>query len=112
MFDREEARRALPSRWVICSTCEGEGKHSQHLGAITQEDIDRDWSPEEFEGYMRGDYDKMCETCAGRGTVRESYARTPAQERRLARLDALDAVEARAAAESRAESEMERRMGA
>lgn len=112
MFDREEARRALPSRWVICSTCEGEGKHSQHLGAFTREDIERDWSHEEWDGYMRGDYDKMCETCAGRGMVRESYARTPAQERRLARLDALDAVEARAAAESRAEYEAERRMGA
>jgi DnaJ-class molecular chaperone len=67
----EEVTDELPTRWAICSACEGEGKSSAYLGAITQEDRERDWSPEEFEGYMNGDYDKTCEACQGTGKVRE-----------------------------------------
>lgn len=111
--DRSAARRAaLPQRWVICSTCQGNGKHSLHLGAFTQEDIDRDWSGDEWDGYLSGGYDRQCEDCGGRGSVRETFAVTPAQVRRLARLDAVAAIRGRWARESRAESEAERRMGA
>ncbi len=55
----------LPTKYVICSTCSGEGKSSAHLGCITQEE--QDWHPDEFEGYLRGDYDKPCLVCDGSG---------------------------------------------
>jgi hypothetical protein len=59
----------LPAYWAICSTCNGDGKHSLHLGAITEEDRANDWSPDEFEDYCRGGYDRLCEDCDGKGKV-------------------------------------------
>lgn len=58
--------------WIICPTCMGEGNHSRDLGCITQEDRDRDWSPDEWEDYLEGAYDRVCGTCGGSGKVRES----------------------------------------
>ena len=59
----------LPAYWAICSTCRGNGRHSLHLGAITEEDRDRDWAPDEFEDYVHGGYDRPCEACGGSGKV-------------------------------------------
>ncbi len=59
----------LPAKWIICPTCNGEGKHSLHLGAITEEDRDRDWSQDEFEDYTLGGYDRRCEDCEGSGKL-------------------------------------------
>lgn len=59
------------SPWMICPTCRGDGKHSQHLGAITQEDRDRDWDPDAWQDYLDGVYDKTCETCGGSGKIRQ-----------------------------------------
>lgn len=58
------------SQWMICPDCEGNGKHSKHIGAITEEDRDRDWSYDEFDDYMAGAYDKACDMCKGSGKVR------------------------------------------
>lgn len=65
--DTEEHK--IPAKWEICEECHGNGSHSKHLGAITQDDIDRDWSHEEFSSYLDGGYDKECETCDGSGKV-------------------------------------------
>jgi RecJ-like exonuclease len=56
------------SRWQICSTCDGEGKHSNHLGAFTGADLDQE-DDEFLERYMGGDYDRPCERCDGEGKV-------------------------------------------
>ena len=58
------------SKWKICPECEGEGKHSQHLGIITSE-RQEEWSEEEFDNYMSGGFDKRCFTCKGSGKVTE-----------------------------------------
>lgn len=58
------------SPWLICPTCHGDGHHCQHLGAITEEDRERDWDADSWEDYMNGLYDKTCETCGGSGKVR------------------------------------------
>lgn len=55
-------------KWEICRNCEGDGKHSRHLGVITGSDRD-DWSDEEFDDYMGGGYDTQCSVCAGSGKV-------------------------------------------
>lgn len=67
--DDVEHEVALPGRWKICPTCNGDGKHSRHLGAITEEDRERDWSQDEWEGYVAGSYDTGCEECRGTGKV-------------------------------------------
>lgn len=51
-------------RWIICPTCEGEGKHSRHLGAFTSSE----WGQEDDdfkERYLSGDYDRPCDRCKG-----------------------------------------------
>jgi hypothetical protein len=60
--DEEEIE--LPTHKEVCPTCQGEGKHSGHLGAFTRDEMDEQ-GPEFFEDYMRGFYDKTCEQCGG-----------------------------------------------
>ena len=71
--DGNETERTLPMVWAICGCCRGEGKSSLYLGAITQSDRQPggDWDdPEDFEEYMRGGYDRVCDECGGSGKVR------------------------------------------
>lgn len=73
------------SPWMICPDCGGDGHHSKHLGAFTQEDVDRDWDPEPWQGYLRGEYDKTCDTCGGSGKIREqAYVELCAKQRSFA----------------------------
>jgi hypothetical protein len=67
--DDVEHETHLPGKWAICGTCRGNGKHSHDLGCITEEDRSRDWSPDEWEDYMNGAYDRQCEECGGSGKV-------------------------------------------
>ena len=64
-------RITLPTRWAICPTCEGNGSHSQAIGAITGQEWLDDWSPEEREDSLNGAYDRHGETCDGSGKVLE-----------------------------------------
>lgn len=64
-----EVEHELPGKYEICSACSGHGASSAYLGAITSEERERDWDPEEFEQYMEGAYDKTCEECNGSGKV-------------------------------------------
>lgn len=59
------------SPWMICQECHGEGKSSAYLGAITQEDRDRDWDPDAWDDYLSGAYDRICGVCKGEGKIRE-----------------------------------------
>ena len=59
------------SPWMICPECHGEGKSSAYLGSFTQEDIERDWSPDDWEDYCAGAYDRPCDVCGGSGKIRE-----------------------------------------
>lgn len=67
--DDEDKFVKVPANWVICGTCEGAGKHSLHLGAITEGDRDRDWDSDSWEDYMSGGYDRSCDPCEGTGKV-------------------------------------------
>lgn len=71
--DGNETERTLPMVWAICGCCEGEGKSSLYLGAITESDRGPGGSWEdhdEFAEYMRGGYDRTCGECRGSGKVR------------------------------------------
>ena len=59
----------MKGKWEICCNCDGNGKHSRHLGCYTQEDLD-EMSDDEIEYYMNGGYDVTCSVCRGTGKVR------------------------------------------
>lgn len=69
--DGDEIQHELPATWVICCTCNGAGSHSQHMGAITQDDRDRDWDDDSWDNYMAGGYDRPCRDCGASGKVLE-----------------------------------------
>lgn len=76
----------LPFKWAICSACNGHGRSSAYLGAITESDREPGGSwedPEDFARYMRGAYDKKCEPCDGEGKVRVvDYAKLDAETKK------------------------------
>lgn len=59
----------LPFVWKICSACNGHGKSSAYLGAYTADEM-AEAGPDFHDDYMRGDYDRTCETCDGDGKVK------------------------------------------
>lgn len=62
----------LPGRYVVCSRCSGEGKHSNPAidsHGISQEEFDD--NPGFQEAYMSGVYDISCEVCKGKRVVPE-----------------------------------------
>jgi hypothetical protein len=101
----------LPMKWTICPTCRGNGAHSLALGAITEEDRERDWSPEMEEDYFAGGYDRTCDPCEGTGKV-EVVDRVACRysPKLIAMLKEYDA-DARVDAEDEALYESERRFG-
>lgn len=98
----------LPTRWAICSTCRGRGKHSHRLGAMSAEEFyGPDWDDDDREAYKSGFYDERCEPCAGTGKVQEVDEEACKPE-----LLALYREEQADIAEMDAIYEAERRMGA
>ena len=68
--DIEELK--VPTVWVVCGLCDGEGKHvnpSIDAGGLTAEDFADD--PDFMEDYMGGAFDVACNRCKGRTTVKE-----------------------------------------
>lgn len=70
IIDRNGDEMELPSRWEVCTVCDGEGKHSH---AVDGNDITAsewaEWHPDERETYLRGGYDQQCEECKGKRVV-------------------------------------------
>lgn len=62
----------VPDDW--CEDCKGTGKRALHGMAYSASEIAQ-WSPEEVESYISGDYDTVCEFCDGDGKVDEDVAR-------------------------------------
>ena len=51
-----------------CPDCRGNGTVALHGIAITADEF-HEWHEDEQESYRNGDYDTVCETCGGKGTV-------------------------------------------
>lgn len=104
--DNDGNEVTLPTRWAICPECDGHGKSSAYLGAITADDRERDWSEEEFDEYLRGGYDRRCDACEGSGKVKEvDWRRLSNAEREVWR------AKCEEEAAYRAECRLERMMG-
>ena len=61
----------LPTKWVICNICNGEGRHvnpSIDAGGISSDEFLED--PDFAEDYFSGTYDVSCNACNGSGKVR------------------------------------------
>lgn len=55
--------------WEVCPSCHGRGSSSAYLGAYTQADrdeMDQEW----LDDYRAGVFDRSCEECNGRTTVK------------------------------------------
>jgi len=68
----EKGEVKLPTKWVVCTVCRGEGTHvnpSIDCGGISSEEFDED--PDFAESYASGAYDVQCNCCGGRTTVQE-----------------------------------------
>lgn len=107
IFDDEDNEIKLPTKWAICGTCNGEGRHSQRFGAMTESEFyGPDWDCDSREAYMRGDYDAACEDCDGSGKVKVVNREALGADQ-LAALEKAEDDDY----EWRAEIEAERRMG-
>jgi hypothetical protein len=88
---RRQAQRKL-SPWVICPTCEGDGRVDQ-LGVIVRDDF----ADEEWQDYLDGRYDEPCGLCEGSGKVRadaiQPIRRTGSAGQNVFYRDAADASE-------------------
>lgn len=113
---------SVPTKWAICSCCEGEGKVGNpafSLGFSSEEwsdmthDYDDSGESSAAERYLRGAYDVPCTECKGAGKVRvpDVSRMTYAQKRTAAAQRREDRLSAMYAAESAAEYAAERRMG-
>lgn len=104
--EEQEFTVYLPGKREICSTCDGDGHHSRHLGDVTEMiEEDEDF----FEAYMAGQYDRVCEECKGGKIVvvvdwERAEASHPVETKRYAE-------SLREDREYRALCEAERRMG-
>lgn len=71
--DGESEEVSLPGKYVVCSRCEGHGKHVNPNidgnGITADEWNGPDWDDESREMYMSGGYDVRCEECAGERVV-------------------------------------------
>ena len=105
-FERDDGTEItvqLPAHWVICGTCDGDGKSSAHLGAFTQDE----WAQEDDDfkqDYLDGVYDLPCPECGGSGKVMEierEACTSPEQVEALEYLDVIAQLEADEASERR-----------
>ena len=106
VYDDEGEEVKLPMCWEICSQCQGDGNSSAYLGAITQEDWDRDWDYDEREDYFAGKYDRICDSCGGAGKVQVIDEDRLTDEQREQYVSAVQEE-----ISYQQECEMERRMG-
>lgn len=78
----EHVEHTLPTRWVICSVCDGNGTHvnpSIDAGGLSSDAFLED--PDFADDYFSGVHDVPCYCCKGTGKIREpDYDRmTPEQ---------------------------------
>jgi len=66
-----ETEVEIPIAFEVCSTCDGQGRHTNpaiDAHGITEDEWGQ-WDSEEQEFYMSGGYDVECHECAGKRVV-------------------------------------------
>ncbi len=104
----------LPTKWVICGACNGEGHvcHPAFENGITQSEM-AEWHEDEIRHYFAGEYDVNCEECKATGKVRilDPSRMTFAQKREAVLIRQEAREEAMARREMDADVRAERAMG-
>ena len=106
--DCDEERLIVPAKIEVCGRCQGKGTHvnpSIDGNGLTREDFDAD--PDFEEQYFRGVFDVRCYECKGEKVVKVPDWDAMTEDQRKRAEDWY-----RWMAESAAEEEAERRMGA
>lgn len=99
----------LPTKWEVCGSCEGRGTTSRHVECDGGGFTSSEWAEQDQdfrEDYLAGRYDRACNACGGRTTVKVvDYDRMSPEQ--------AAAYDSQLAADSycRAEEMAERRMG-
>jgi hypothetical protein len=66
----DEVEREMPTKYAVCSQCEGKGTSSAYLGAFSGRRLEEARADEEFwDDYRSGRLDRACETCGGTRVV-------------------------------------------
>lgn len=104
----------MKKKWIICSCCEGEG--TKENPAFSNGFTSSEWaemSCDEQKGYMAGDYDVECDSCAGTGKVQVPNVAVMsfAEKRELVLMRRERAWQASVDAEIDADIAAERRLG-
>lgn len=68
-----ETPTIVPAVFKACYRCDGRGRHSLAVDGhgITAEEWQNEWSFDEQESYLAGEYDRGCEVCKGKRVVPE-----------------------------------------
>lgn len=73
MSDHEEDDNQPTGRWIICSSCDGEGHHAKRFGCMTMTEFQETFDDEESRAdYFAGAYDERCDPCNGTGKLRDT----------------------------------------
>ena len=70
--DGEEMTVEVPSKWGICESCDGNGRHDHPAFAngISGEEWANEWDEDSREAYLSGAYNVRCEDDCDNGKVR------------------------------------------
>lgn len=105
---------ALPTKWVICGACNGDGHvcHPAFENGITHSEM-AEWHDDEIRHYFAGEYDVNCEKCNATGKVKilDPSRMTFAQKRQAVLIRKEEREEAMLRREMDADVRAERAMG-
>ena len=75
----------VPDDW--CEDCSGSGRRALNGQAFTQTEVE-EWTPEEREDYLLGNYDTKCDICNGAGRVDPEQVRVYYEDLALLKAEA------------------------
>lgn len=73
LYMGDDSEVVLPTRWVICPACDGNGTSCAHVECDGGGFTSSEWNEqdEDFrDDYLAGRYDRPCDECSGSGKVK------------------------------------------
>ncbi len=73
LYCEDGSERELPTRWEVCPSCDGRGTTCRHVECDGGGFTSSEWAEQDAdfrEDYLAGRYDRACDECGGRTTVK------------------------------------------